>query len=73
MMRLNPSTNERFHRGDLRGDGFVFFAYTNKLKADGYFKEIWLSPSASSRATHGDKIRKRRARGSRVKYTDTNG
>jgi hypothetical protein len=73
MIRLNPNTGDRFHRGDTREDGFIFFAYTNKLKSDGYFKEIWLSPSASQRATHGDKVRKRRARGSRVEYTDPNG
>jgi hypothetical protein len=63
MRRVNPITGERFHRGDTREDGFVFFAYTKSLRADGTFKEIWLSPSSSAHATKMDRDRKRRNRG----------
>lgn len=72
MMRSNPTTGQRFHRGDEREDGFVFFAYTNKVKSDGYFKEIWLSPGASRKALVGDKMRKRKARGHRVDNPSAN-
>ena len=63
MRRVNPITGDRFHRGDTREDGFVFFAYTKTLRADGTFKEIWLSPESSARATKGDRDRKRKKRG----------
>ena len=63
MRRVNPITGERFHRGDTREDGFVFSAYTKVLRADGTFKEIWLSPSSSAHATKMDRDRKRRKRG----------
>jgi hypothetical protein len=59
MRRVNPATGKHFRRGDARLDGFIFFAYTNKKKLDGYFKEIWLSPEASGRALEGDRKRKR--------------
>lgn len=59
MRRINLATGKHFRRGDTRGDGYVFFAYTNKKKLDGYFKEIWLSPGASGRAREGDRTRKR--------------
>lgn len=72
MMRSNPNTGQRFHRGEEREDGYVFFAYTNKVKSNGYFKEIWLSPGASQKAMLGDKMRKRKARGHRVNDTGTN-
>jgi len=68
MRRQNPDTGDRFHRGDTRPDGYVFFAYTNKVQCDGYFKEIWLSPSASARATVGDRERKRRVRGAAINH-----
>jgi hypothetical protein len=55
MRRNNPKTQEPFHRGDIRVDGYVFFAYTNKKKSCGYFKEIWLSPQASDRAKERDR------------------
>lgn len=59
MKRLNPETNTIFRRGDVRQDGYIFFAYTNKRKLDGYFKEIWLSPGASQRALINDRMRKK--------------
>lgn len=55
MRRNNPKTLQPFRRGDIRLDGFVFFAYTNKKKSCGYFKEIWLSPQASERAKERDR------------------
>lgn len=62
MKRLNPQTNIHFHRGDVRQDGYIFFAYTNKRKLDGFFKEIWLSPGASQRALVNDRFRKKKKR-----------
>ena len=43
MKRLNPLTNELFKFGDIRNDGRIFYAYTNRLKKDGFFTEMWLS------------------------------
>jgi hypothetical protein len=43
MKRLNPLTNELFKFGDIRNDGRLFYAYTNRLKKDGFFIEMWLS------------------------------
>lgn len=66
MKRVDPITNRPFRRGDVRHDGFVFFAYTNKRKADGNFVEIWLRPDASERALVSDRERKRaKANGNR--------
>lgn len=62
MKRINPQTNSQFRRGDLRMDGYIFFAYTNKRKLDGFFKEIWLSPGASQRALLNDRTRKKTKR-----------
>ena len=42
MKRLNPATQQVFKFGDLREDGRYFYAYTNRLKRDGYFVEMWL-------------------------------
>jgi len=43
MKRLNPATQQLFKFGDLRADGRYFYAYTNRLKKDGYFIEMWLT------------------------------
>lgn len=70
MKRTNDTTGEHFRRGDVREDGYVFFAYTKRRKADGFFVEIWLSPEASKRATINDRIRHRlRAHGNRSRDT----
>lgn len=66
MKRINPDTGCCFRRGDLRADGYVFFAYTNLVKSDGHFKEIWLRPDVSARVKIKDKENKRRKYGSRV-------
>lgn len=62
MKRMNPSTQELFKRGDVRQDGYVFFAYTNRRKGDGLFVEIWLKPESSKKATLRDRDRKRKKR-----------
>ena len=45
MNRLNPNTGKMFKRGDLRDDGFLFWAYRKNLyKKSGYNIETWRSP-----------------------------
>lgn len=60
MKRVNPETGAQFHRGDVRPDGYVFFAYTNVKRLDGHFKEIWLRPEVSDRVKVQDRENKRR-------------
>ena len=60
MKRINPATGICFRRGDRREDGFVFFAYTNLVKSNGTFKEIWLRPEVSERVMVKDRENKRR-------------
>ena len=50
MKRLNPATNQLFKHGDIREDGYRFYRYTNVLKLNGTFKEIWLHPDSHSKA-----------------------
>lgn len=72
MRRKNPETGKFFQRGDLRPDGFVFFAYTNRIKSNGQFIEIWLSPEASNRATTNDRQRKRqKAHGNSLRHASS--
>lgn len=59
MKRNCLNTNEPFKRGQVREDGFVFFAYTKVIKSDGYFKEIWLSPAASEKIKEKDRANKK--------------
>lgn len=59
MKRINPETGCCFRRGDTRHDGYVFFAYTNLVKSDGHFKEIWLRPEVSERVRLKDRDNKR--------------
>ena len=42
MKRINEATQKPFKLGDRRADGMAFYKYTNKLKKDGTFIEIWL-------------------------------
>jgi hypothetical protein len=73
MKRLNPTTSKPFRRGDLRADGYVFFAYTNRLRRDKFFVEIWLTPEASNQALINDRKRHRqKAHGNRSKHAGTN-
>jgi hypothetical protein len=45
--RINPKTQKPYSRHDTRGkDNKLFFAYTNIVKRDGYFKEIWITPES---------------------------
>jgi hypothetical protein len=59
MKRINPTTQKPFKRGDVRNDGFVFFNYTAKVKANGFFLERWLSPDALLKAKGQDKLDKK--------------
>lgn len=66
MKRTNEQTGRPFRRGDVRHDGYIFFAYTKRLRADGYVVEIWLRPEASQRALDNDRRRhQQRAHGNR--------
>jgi hypothetical protein len=72
MKRLNSETKEPFRRGDIREDGYVFFAYTKRKRRDDFYVEIWLSPEASRRALVNDRERHRRkARGHRVQHASS--
>ena len=59
MKRPNPTNNLAFKRGDIREDGFVFFAYTKVVKTDGFFKEIWLNPNTSNNIKAKDRDTKK--------------
>ena len=73
MKRINENTQQPFRRGDVRHDGLIFFAYTNRKKRDGHFVEIWLRPEASHRALVNDRQRHRqKTHGNRGKDTTTN-
>lgn len=73
MKRINTETQVPFRRGDIRQDGLVFFAYTNRKKKDGHFVEIWLRPEASHRALVNDRKRhQQRAHGNRSTDARTN-
>lgn len=60
MKRVNKTTETAFKRGDIREDGFIFFAYTKVVKSNGFFKEIWLSPEKSDRIKRKDKEHKKK-------------
>lgn len=55
LRRLNKN-GRPFKKGDIREDGFVFFSYqkTRKIK-DGFYRELWLSPEAYSKAIKNQK------------------
>jgi hypothetical protein len=44
MKRLNPKTGKPFKHAEVREDGFVFTGYSNKLRKDGTFIELWSNP-----------------------------
>lgn len=50
MRRNNPITNLPFKHGDTREDGYRFFRYTNQVKSNGTFKEIWLHPDSFAKS-----------------------
>lgn len=73
MKRINTTTGTHFRRGDVRQDGMVFFAYTNRKRRDGHFVEIWLRPEASDRAMARDRLRhKKRTNGDSLGHAGTN-
>jgi len=50
MKRINPKTGNLFYRHDTRAkDNKVFFAYTNIVNRNGFFKEIWLTPESMTK------------------------
>ena len=51
MKRINPNTNSVFKRGDVRDDGYIFWAYKihRPLQPDGLYKEQWRSPESFKR------------------------
>lgn len=63
MKRLHNETNQPFKRGDVREDGYRFFGYsTSVIRANGFFKEIWLSPET------WDKTREKDLAGKKARY-----
>lgn len=52
MKRLNPETKQPFKYGEIRADGYVFYAYakTKPLRPDGTYRESWLSPESMEKA-----------------------
>lgn len=75
MKKINPKTNRPFKRGDIREDGFRFWAYrTSDTNKDGFFRMTFLSPDkwkdaklkqqsklASLQAKSRERIKNRRA------------
>lgn len=59
MKRIKIQTQKPFKRGDVRQDGKVFRGYTNQLKSNGFFKEIWVDPKKLETARVKDKEKKR--------------
>lgn len=57
MKRLNPKTQQPFCHGDVREDGYLFYKYTNILRLDGTFKEIWLRPESMKKTKESVKKR----------------
>ena len=51
---MNPQNGQPFKRGDEREDGYLFCRYTNRLKADGTFVEIWLTPESLNKVRVAD-------------------
>lgn len=52
--RINPATGQIFKRGEVREDGRLFYKYTARLKADGTYVEIWLTPDALENVRKAD-------------------
>ena len=48
MKRLNPETKQPFKYGEIRADGYVFYAYKKyrSLRPDGTYQELWRSPES---------------------------
>ena len=45
MYRLNPATNDRWHKGEVREDGKVFVSYTKtRPTKDGYYRLCFSDP-----------------------------
>ena len=58
MKRLNPETGLPFSYGYYRNDGYMFTGYNQgKIKTDGTYQEIWISPETLKRKKEYDKKR----------------
>ncbi len=58
MKRLNPETGAPFCHGYYREDGYMFTGYNkNKIKKDGMYQEVWVSPETVKRKKQYDKKR----------------
>jgi hypothetical protein len=61
MKRINPKTGAFFKHGDCREDGFIFIGYNfKKIKQDGTFLEVWMSPDQQEKKKAYDKKRSQR-------------
>jgi hypothetical protein len=61
MKRINLNTGKAFKHGDLREDGFMFTGYNfKKIKQDGTFLEVWISPEQIKKKKAYDKKRSQR-------------
>ena len=57
MKRLNPDTKKPYNGGDTRADGYIFKAYKNYLKKDGFFSEKWIEPKTNKKINEIQKQR----------------
>jgi hypothetical protein len=56
MKRLNPVTGAPFKHGDVREDGFKFWAYKKSvLRKNGFFEEQWMRPEVFTRCFESTK------------------
>jgi len=60
MKRLNPDTNEPFKQGNVREDGYIFFAYKKKIiNKNGFFKECWRNPEKFAAQSAAAKLKQK--------------
>ena len=58
MKRINPRTGKPFKHGEKREDGYMFTGYNyKKIKQDGTFQEVWISPEQLKKKKEYDKKR----------------
>tara|TARA_B100001057_G_scaffold383110_1_gene389243 strand:+ start:356 stop:1057 length:702 start_codon:yes stop_codon:yes gene_type:complete len=61
LKRENPNTGKPFRHGDVREDGYIFWAYELKLREDGTFYEKWRSPEVFKRLKEKEALRERKS------------
>ena len=64
MKRINPQTNAPFRCGDVNPDTRQVFRGYNKtrIKRDGFYVELWLSPESFAAIRERMKLRARKVR-----------